>query len=424
MKVLQILSILFFIQGGVYSNEDLPYCTEQRDSIRVDKGGSVTIPCHFSYPNNTQSTDVRVYWRHAKGGQCGSNEIIYRDTERWTHKSYEGRISMVGDPQRERTATIRIQELKENDGPMFCCRISIQFNRKSKEEWQTVGGTYIYFKDHIFVEQPDVVPAMLGEDISIPCVIHNWSPDNIEEIVWRFGKSDLCFENREFLRWNKQNAPENVGRWMVQKSERSFLLHIMNVTSSDIGQYCCEVNTKNKTEKRSSAYGSQVVIADHHQNVTNFTVTQCNIISANEEDSVTISCSYNDPPGPVPMWREVFWRVGSPSGPFSYHPSELMVHPSYRGRTQLSGSADLQINRVRMSDNTTYYCFVMLKFCTGVQKTISVIKYGIGIQLKLNSKITRIPIGLQIIIFGGYIGIKAFLILISIILSAIYLKKK
>ncbi|XP_072255447.1 uncharacterized protein [Pyxicephalus adspersus] len=319
---------------------------------------------------------------------------------------------MVGDPQRDRTATIRIQNLKENDGPMFCCRISIHVNMREKQGWQNRHGTYIYFKDQFSIEQPDVVPAMLGEGVSIPCVIHNQSPDNIEEIVWRFGENILCSENNQYFKWNKQNFTQKVGRWMVQKSETMISLHVMNVTYSEIRQYCCEVKTNSGTERK-SAHGSQVVIAEHRNDPG---VTQSDILSINEEDSVTISCSYNDPPGQVPLWREVFWRVGSPSGPFAYHPSELMVHPSYRGRSQIIGSADLQINGVRMSDHTTYYCFVMLKFCIGNNKQNSTLRYGSGTQLQIIEKNRT-----SAVIFAG-VGVLLFLILLCIVL--IILKKK
>lgn len=125
---------------------------------------------------------------------------------------------------------------------------------------------------------------------------------------------------------------------------------------------------------------------DPTQNDPKFTVTQPENIMANEGTSVTISCSYTVPPDRNLLWSGVFWRVGSPTGPYAYHPSDLMVHPSYSGRTQLNGSTDLQINGAQDTDITTYYCFVMLKFCIGTNKTNSVLKYGSGTQLYRNVK--------------------------------------
>ncbi|XP_073479048.1 uncharacterized protein [Aquarana catesbeiana] len=386
MKAIQILLILFFIQGDVYSDKNRSFCTEQPDSIRVEKGGSVIIPCHFSYPKSDKPEEVRVYWRHATEGRCGSNEVIYNHTERWTHAAYKGRISMEGNPERERTATIRIQKLRDTDGPMFCCRISLYYNGQRKEEWQNIPGTYIRFKDQFSVEQPDVVPAVIGEDISIPCALHNRSPDAIDEIIWRVGKSDLCFENNEFLIWNTHNITGNNGQWRLQKSENIFLLQKKSIKDSDSRQYCCEVKPRTRSDGQSSTHGTQVVIADPTQNDPKFTVTQPENITANEGASVTISCSYTVPPDQNLLWSGVFWRVGSPTGPYAYHPSDLMVHPSYSGRTQLNGSTDLQINVTQDTDTTTYYCFVMLKFCIGSDKTNSVLKYGNGTQLNINGK--------------------------------------
>ncbi|XP_072254979.1 uncharacterized protein [Pyxicephalus adspersus] len=303
MKVILVLLILFFTQG-VYNDEDKSYCTEQPDSIRVEKGGSVTIPCHFSYRTNIEPTEVRVYWRRAIGSKCGSSyRFIYNHTEQMTYKAYEGRISMGGNPQRDRTATIRIQNLKENDGHLFCCQIALQYDGGKKEQWRNQHGTYLFFKGKICKLH---LPLMRG--------------------------------------YNFQSC------------------RMFNPICSHKCTTC-------------------LILFTEHRNDPG--VTQSDILLANEEDSVTISCSYNDPPGPVPMWREVFWRVGSPSGPFAYHPSELMVHPSYRGRSQIIGSADLQINGVHMSNHTTYYCFVMLKFCIGNNKNTSILRLGSGTQLQI-----------------------------------------
>lgn len=402
----------------MYSDENKAYCTEQPDSIRVDTGGSVIIPCHFSYPKNVTQEEVRVYWRHAKGGRCGSNYFIYNHTERWTHADYRGRISMEGNPELERTATIRIQKLREKDGPMFCCRISIYYNGQIKEEWQNRHGTYIRFKDKFYVEQPDVVPAVMGENISIPCALHNKVSDAIGEIIWRVGKSDLCFENNEFLIWNTQNITQKVGRWRLQKSEKSFLLHIESVKDSDSLQYCCEVDTRTRSDGPSSTHGTQIVIADPTQNDPEFTVNQPAIISANE--SVTISCSYTVPPDRNLLWSGVFWRVGNLTGPYAYHPSDLMVDPSYSGRTQLNGSADLQINGIQDTDITTYYCFVMLKFCIGSNKTNSVLKYGSGTQL--NTDVKKQPS--TGILDGILAGVGVLLVLMILCVVLIVLKKR
>ncbi|XP_073480285.1 protein turtle homolog B-like [Aquarana catesbeiana] len=413
--------LLFCFQGNVCS-EEKTHCTEQPDSIRVEKGGSVIIPCHFSYLKNDKPEEVRVFWRHATEGRCANNEVIYKHHERWIHADYGGRISMEGNPELERTATIRIQKLRDTDGPMFCCRISLYYNGQPYDSWQNRHGTYIKFKDQFSVEQPDVVPAVIGEDISIPCALHNRSSDAIEEIIWRVGTRDLCFENNEFLIWNTQNITQKFGRWSVQKSENSFLLQIKSITDSDRWQYCCELKTKTRSDGRSSTHGTQVVIADPTQNDPKFTVTQPENITANKGTSVTISCSYTVPPDRNLLWSGVFWRVGSPTGPYAYHPSDLMVHHNYSGRTQLNGSTDLQINGAQDTDTTTYYCFVMLKFCIGTDKTNSVLKYGNGTQLYRSVK-NQTSTGQQILILAVYFGIKTFLFVLSIILCAIYMKK-
>ncbi|XP_063786217.1 uncharacterized protein LOC134934789 [Pseudophryne corroboree] len=347
----------------------------------VEEGGSVTLPCNFSYPEDgDSSTKVSVYWRQGRTSPCGDFDFIYYNTEGWTH-DYTGRISLVGNPQEQRTATITIQNLRKTDGPMFCCRVRI-YNQRRHEMWQNRHGTIIHFKDQIFVEQTDVVPATEGEDVIIPCYVHNKSIDHIRAVTWRMGANVLCSDNGIIKTWMEDNKIEEIGRWSVVNFPEDLSLRVREVTSSDSYRYCCEVRTKLRGPIRGSARGTDLVVA-----ASKFELELKILhleLSVETEDSVTLNCSYSVPEGRKPLWIGIYWRVGNTSDVYAYHPSKEMVHPRYRGRTELRGLADLHITGVQETDFATYYCLVVLKFCDGLNNIRSVIQYGSRTALDTN----------------------------------------
>uniref|UniRef100_A0A803JTK3 Immunoglobulin V-set domain-containing protein n=1 Tax=Xenopus tropicalis TaxID=8364 RepID=A0A803JTK3_XENTR len=107
--------------GGIHSQGKKPYCIIQNESVRVREGGSVTIPCWFSYPRNQwdSSVSLRVYWRAARERPCGSNPFIYNHTENWVHGDYTGRISLEGNPKEQNVVSLRIQGIRRSDGPIY-----------------------------------------------------------------------------------------------------------------------------------------------------------------------------------------------------------------------------------------------------------------------------------------------------------------
>ncbi|XP_075062548.1 sialic acid-binding Ig-like lectin 12 [Mixophyes fleayi] len=260
MGVIKFLLLFFSVQGGTCCDPDSEYCTEQQGTITVEVGGSVTLPCTFSYPKKSDSSsEVKVYWREGKTSPCGNNPFIYNHTENQTHNDYSGRIFMVGNPKEQRTATIRIQNLRRSDGPMFCCRVEIRNNGK-KEQWQNSHGTFIHFKDQVSVEHRNVVPAIMGEDIAIPCYVHNKSADTIQEVTWRIGTGDLCSEINIFSTWTNNNKSKHIERWSIVKFPKDLSLHVRNVTPSDSQRYCCEVKRKLRTAVSITTHLTEVLV--------------------------------------------------------------------------------------------------------------------------------------------------------------------
>ncbi|XP_068130103.1 uncharacterized protein [Hyperolius riggenbachi] len=423
------IKILGITEDHICISKAQNVCADQPGSIRVEERETVTIPCYFSYPENINPTKVRVSWRTAASGKCAQSDFIYNHTDKWINTSYQREFKVQGGIMTNRMAAITITILKKLKKSMFCCRIELDHDNQSPDlKWQNPHGTYMLFKDEASAEQPDVILAVLGEDAAIPCIVHNINPESIREVTLRKGASDVCSENKEVkTRLGHDHIKEYV--WQSpQENTWKLLLPIKKVRSSDIGQYCCDVRTTPEIPPaRQPAHGTQVVIVDPKDSPPEFTATQPGEISAQRGDTVTINCLYHVPPGQTPLWIGVFWRVGGPSGIYAYHPYRLMVDSSYYGRTELEGLANLHIKDIVETDNATYYCFVMLKFCTGNHSAQSVIQYGGGTQLTIIGKPedhnTSVQLSRQTVILVSYAAMKAFLLFIAVIFSFVYVKK-
>uniref|UniRef100_A0A674J9G4 Ig-like domain-containing protein n=1 Tax=Terrapene triunguis TaxID=2587831 RepID=A0A674J9G4_9SAUR len=115
-------------------------CQHSQTTVRTVSVRHITLPCAFTYPREIEPLrDVRVYWR--RGGFHG--EFIYNYPEGFTHPDYGGRIVLVGDPQGNRTASIRIDRLRESDASEYICHVRVQKNDGTWEQWCRHVGTHL-----------------------------------------------------------------------------------------------------------------------------------------------------------------------------------------------------------------------------------------------------------------------------------------
>ncbi|XP_065273047.1 paired immunoglobulin-like type 2 receptor beta [Emys orbicularis] len=121
------------------SAQDPRYTITQNKSLSAPTGGSVTLPCPFTYPREIEPLrDLRVYWRLGFYGK-----FIYNHTEGFTHPDYGGRIVLVGDPRRTRTASICINRLQESDASEYVCHVMVQKNDRTWEQWRGYPGIHL-----------------------------------------------------------------------------------------------------------------------------------------------------------------------------------------------------------------------------------------------------------------------------------------
>nr|XP_033781472.1 paired immunoglobulin-like type 2 receptor alpha isoform X2 [Geotrypetes seraphini] len=121
--------------------QDPKFTVSQPTSVSAVVGRPVILSCKFSYPPYTGPLEMSVYWRI--GNFHGA--FIYNRTKtiNFTRQDYKGRISLVGDPQREKTASIRITDLREKDSTFYFCRVQVKQNNGNTEQWQSIPGTHL-----------------------------------------------------------------------------------------------------------------------------------------------------------------------------------------------------------------------------------------------------------------------------------------
>ncbi|OCT59481.1 sialic acid-binding Ig-like lectin 14 isoform X1 [Xenopus laevis] len=404
MNLLLTLFLLWTYHGGIHSKN--PYCTIQTGSVRVSEGDNVIIPCRFSYPGyrRDRSISLRVYWRAGTSQTCGQNTFIYNHTENDVHGNYTGRISLEGNPKEQNVVSLRIQRIRRTDGPMFCCRLEPE--DKGLKPWQNIQGTFIQLSGEFSVQQVDTIPAIEGETTVIPCIVHS-ATEEIREVKWRWGDRLTCNNNPNIVRWTEVNGSQKQSDFSLVDFPRDVSLRIEGVAPSHRKHYCCEVKVGNKTAL--SDHGTELAVAASEPSV-GFSVTQSPELTVQSGGSASISCSFS--PNRDPLWVGVYWRVGNLTGPFAYHPSQEMVHPMYKGRTELRRETDLYIRNVQEADNnTSYYCFVILRFCEDFNNFSTETIYGTGTR----QHVTAVPLSPR---WKLYIILSVRCVLLCIIITA------
>ncbi|XP_078534227.1 uncharacterized protein LOC144821270 isoform X2 [Lissotriton helveticus] len=130
----------------------------QLDAIPARVGGSVTIPCGFTYSGKLDfSKDLKVSWNAGSGDLCLNFSNIYNQTNNYMHHDYRGRVTLVTDPRGNGTSSLHITGLTVNDSKRYCCNVMV------KDKWiSSSHGTELVVGDLTRIEgykvtQPEVI---------------------------------------------------------------------------------------------------------------------------------------------------------------------------------------------------------------------------------------------------------------------------
>ncbi|XP_059498562.1 paired immunoglobulin-like type 2 receptor beta-2 isoform X1 [Stegostoma tigrinum] len=111
------------------------FTVNQPDRLEAVEGGSIEIPCTFTYPDSYRPPRINIFWRRSEF----HGEFIFNLSRGYTHPIYRGRIDFLGSPDTGRTGTIRIKKLGLRDTNRYFCRVAITGNKS--EAWQSIPGT-------------------------------------------------------------------------------------------------------------------------------------------------------------------------------------------------------------------------------------------------------------------------------------------
>ncbi|XP_063785766.1 uncharacterized protein LOC134934208 [Pseudophryne corroboree] len=369
------------------------FCVHQPKALTVTEKGSITLPCTFTYIEEyVEYTQYRVHWRKTEGPFCELSDEEITDAAGNGTGRYEGRVSREQDPDNKRRESLTITGLRRSDGPIICCTVSrINIYNNHKSSWRSVYGTYLQFTGDRSISQLDELVAVPGEEITIPCHYPQEATGVAQKVTWYRGDNELCLYNTYELYTLDQRRRDE--RYSLVSFPTDVSLRIHRYDSSSYTHYCCRVTTSNGTF--TSRTSTELVIADT-SSYSHFTAKQPNNITADTGGSVTLSCSYRHNGiyrDSDILWVTAYWRVNSTSGPHAYHPHQEMVHPRYKGRTEITGLANLHIRGVQVEDSATYHCFLVIKLCINTETSRRMAAHGEGTSLivkginKMNDKI-------------------------------------
>ncbi|CAN0410052.1 unnamed protein product [Lampetra fluviatilis] len=100
-----------------------------RTSVEAVEGGSVTLPCTFSYPAHLQPSRVAVSWR----SDMFRDSTVFQSTDGFVRESLKGRLSQKGDLDK-RDASIFIRDIRIDDFKVYVCQVMV-FDDKAGYEF-------------------------------------------------------------------------------------------------------------------------------------------------------------------------------------------------------------------------------------------------------------------------------------------------
>ncbi|XP_041443297.1 uncharacterized protein LOC108710389 isoform X2 [Xenopus laevis] len=386
MSALLVLWLVLSLWGAVWGRPG-QYCADQPAGVEVFAGDSVTFPCSFVFPRTlTGITNRTIVFQAGNISYCGDR--IYNSRYGNTTQEYQGRVSLVGDPQAQ-NGTITLTSVRTSDRKNFCCRVQLLNQNTIIEQWQNGLGTRLTVRgeNKMTMHQPPFISALVGDTVTIPCHFSINSKKEIQKksvssVQWRFGQSPSC---GTVIYNSSTGAVRREDRERISVAgEGGASILIKRVTTNDRGWYCCGAQVT----------GDGQVYTTQRERGTNLTITgktdQMKIKQPKEvtfTNSSTISCNFTLPEDEDPLWLGIYWMFGNPREGFAYHPHPELIHPRYRGKTRLVGQSDLYLEEVIGMDNTNFYCRVAMRLCNDTQQNTieTLLEEGAGTLLRVNA---------------------------------------
>nr|XP_033781470.1 protein turtle homolog B-like isoform X2 [Geotrypetes seraphini] len=397
------MPLLALILVAIVSAQDPRYEVFQPELVSAVVGESIILPCSFSYPQEIEPIwKVRVYWRI--NNFHGS--YIFKDTNDFVHPDYAERLSLHGLPTREKTASLRIEDLRESDSNRYFCRVVLTMNDEVTEEIQCIHGTELRVSDSARkpgyqVFQPELLSAVAGESVILPCYFTY--PQEIRSIrnlnvSWRINHFNGDFIYNYSEKFTHQNYKGRISLAGYPWGDKTASIRIRDLRKNDGNRYYCRLQLMKNDgaiEEVQSVNGTELRVTDSAQK-PGYQVFQPELVSAAVGESVILPCSFTYPQEIEPVWDvRVSWRINAFLGDYIYKFIPSFTHQNYRRRISLSGfpwgnkTASIRINDLRKSDSNRYYCRIKLMKNDGATEEVQSVN---GTELRVTDKQINNPV--------------------------------
>ncbi|XP_032179911.1 sialic acid-binding Ig-like lectin 5 isoform X1 [Mustela erminea] len=133
MVSLLLLSLLW---GGSLQ-EDWEYQLRVQDTVTVQEGLCVHVPCSFSYPWSSWSTRERpyMYWLRSGDSSHNSQLVATNDPTKTVKTEFGDRFNLVRKPQ-ENDCSLRIREARRSDQGLYKFQIGKDYGRYTYRDKQ------------------------------------------------------------------------------------------------------------------------------------------------------------------------------------------------------------------------------------------------------------------------------------------------
>uniref|UniRef100_A0A8D0LBG4 Ig-like domain-containing protein n=1 Tax=Sphenodon punctatus TaxID=8508 RepID=A0A8D0LBG4_SPHPU len=267
-------SSLLLLGGLLHAAAGSSYNISQPPSLSGLVGQSVTLPCSFTFPAEIKPVRAPdIYWRR----QSFHGEFIYNHTEGFTHASYRGRISLVGDPQQQ-SGSIQIRDLKVSDTSTYFCRFTVRWysNAWKSEYWQSIPGTQLTVQaagSSYNISQPPSLSGLVGQSVTLPCSFTfpaEIKPIRAPDIYWRrqsFHGEFIYNHTEGFTHASYRGRISLVG----DPQQQSGSIQIRDLKVSDTNMYFCCIrvqwyNNGRESECWQSNPGTRLTVQGSRQN--------------------------------------------------------------------------------------------------------------------------------------------------------------
>ncbi|XP_014653053.1 PREDICTED: sialic acid-binding Ig-like lectin 6 [Ceratotherium simum simum] len=146
---LQLLLLLPVLWGA----QDQRYRLELQESVTVQEGLCVFVPCKFSYPRTTFGI-LHVFWFRKGADRNRDNPVATNKREQKLHESTQGRFFLLGDPQAQ-NCSLSIRDVNMGDSGSYFFHMEKYFTKHSYlDKMLSLNVTALTHRPDILISGP------------------------------------------------------------------------------------------------------------------------------------------------------------------------------------------------------------------------------------------------------------------------------